>query len=197
MEKPALVVVCGAPASGKTILARRLAEDLALPLLEKDTIKESLADLQEILDREASKKLGVASMNLLYDLASRVLTHGSSVMIEANFDRRFAEDALRRMASSSQVLIVHCEADATIIEDRYRGRSASGERHPVHFDLDALPDLTIGLQRGAYNLTNLGYPSIRVRTDDGYEPHYNSIVSTLKFYIESHRKESPGRSFTA
>ena len=185
MEKPALIFICGAPASGKTALARRLAPDLELPLLEKDTIKESLADALETPDREASKKLGAASMKLLYDLALGVLQHGSSVMIEANFDRSFAEDALRRMASSSRILIIQCEADDTTIEDRYRGRSTTGQRHSAHFDLGALPDLITGLQRGAYDLTNLGYLSLRVRTDDGYQPDFHEIVESILRHHEA------------
>ena len=40
--KPLLVVISGAPGSGKTALSRRLAPELKLPLISKDTIKEVL-----------------------------------------------------------------------------------------------------------------------------------------------------------
>lgn len=182
----ALVVVCGAPASGKTTPARRLARDLALPLLEKDTIKESLADALGIPDREASKKLRAASMQLLYDLALGVLLRGSSVMIEANFNRSFAEDALRRMAGSARIQIVQCQASATTTEHRYRDRYTAGERHPIHVDLDRLQDLIAGLELGTYDLTDLEYPSFSVRTDDGYEPGFNRIVEHIKRHRDAH-----------
>jgi adenylate kinase family enzyme len=37
-----LIVICGAPALGKTTLARRLARDLRLPLLEKESLSAVL-----------------------------------------------------------------------------------------------------------------------------------------------------------
>ena len=39
-----IVLVSGAPGSGKTTLAHPLAEQLGLPLFAKDTIKEALHD---------------------------------------------------------------------------------------------------------------------------------------------------------
>ena len=178
--KPALIVVCGAPASGKTTLARRLADDLRLPLLEKDVIKESLAEAIPAPDRDASRRLGSASTKLLYDLAHAMLERGTSVMIECNFSRTFARDDLRRLAGMSQVLVVQCVADAETIERRYRDRHASGARHVAHFDLDALPDLIAGLEANAYDLTELGYPAIVVNTEGGYHPVYPDIVESIR-----------------
>lgn len=39
-----LVLISGVAGSGKSMLARRLAPVLDLPLISKDTIKEALAD---------------------------------------------------------------------------------------------------------------------------------------------------------
>lgn len=38
----AVVLITGAPAAGKTTLARELADRLSLPVLSKDRIKETL-----------------------------------------------------------------------------------------------------------------------------------------------------------
>lgn len=180
MPKPTLIVVSGAPASGKTTLARRLASDLGFPLLEKDGIKESLAEAIGTSDREASKRIGAASFRVLYDLAFGMLGHGSDVMIEANLARQFASTELERLAEVSRLTVVQCTADRTVIEQRYRDRHAEGRRHAAHFDLDALPNLTAGLDAGDYDLTALGYLTITVRTDDGYRPDFGALVSSLR-----------------
>ena len=60
-----VVIVAGALYSGKMMLARRLAKELALPLIAKDAIKKSLFDSPGWSDRQWSKKLGRASYGLL------------------------------------------------------------------------------------------------------------------------------------
>lgn len=178
--RPRLIVVCGAPASGKTTLARRLAGDLRLPLLEKDVIKESLAEAIGATSQEASKRIGEASYRMLYDLAFSILGQGRDVMLEANLSRRFAVPELARLGTISRLMLVQCVADREVIERRYRSRHAEGGRHAAHFDLDALSDLIAGLDTGSYDLTALGYPTISVRTDDGYEPGYGELVSRVR-----------------
>lgn len=180
MKLPALIVVCGAPASGKTTLARRLSRDLGLPLLEKDTIKESLAEVIEVVDRAASKEVGAASFRVLYDLAFGMLSQGADVVIEANLTRRYATSELERLASISQLAVVQCVADREVVEQRYRDRHAEAVRHAAHFDLDALPDLLAGLDAGDFDLTALGFRTITVRTDDGYQPAYGGLVSRMR-----------------
>ncbi len=179
MAKPTVIVVCGAPASGKTTLARRLAADLRLPLIEKDAIKESLAREIPVPDREVSRTIGRASTRLLWDLAEGMLGRGVDVMVECNFDRQFAEVVLGRVAGTARILIVQCEADSATIERRYRERAWRGERQAAHFDLEALPDLLAGLARGAYDLAGLGHDALVVRTEDGYRPGYETILNRV------------------
>ena len=64
------IVVSGLPGSGKTALARALAGELRIPLLSKDVIKEALYDGLGIGDVEWSKRLGRASMDVPFALAS-------------------------------------------------------------------------------------------------------------------------------
>ena len=61
-----LIIVTGPSATGKTSLAERLSEDLSIPLIAKDTIKEQLFNSLGWSDRAWSRKIGGASYDLGY-----------------------------------------------------------------------------------------------------------------------------------
>src|SRR5438045_2088765 len=95
---PLVVIITGPPASGKSMLGRELARRLALPLLSKDLFKEVLFDELGWSDREWSRRLGTASMALLFRSAGAVLEAGRSVAVESNFYAAWDTPALRRLA---------------------------------------------------------------------------------------------------
>jgi len=69
MHKPTTVIlITGHPATGKTTLAHYLAQELGLPLLYRDGLKETLADHLGWSTDEWSLKLGAATWELLYHL---------------------------------------------------------------------------------------------------------------------------------
>ena len=133
-ERPLVVLVTGPPCTGKTTLARRLAADLGLPLMCKDTIKEVLFQVLGVSDRAWSKRLGGASMELLYLYVESQLAAGRSCVVEGNFVAAFGNPAFRRLASCYAFLPiqVNCVADPAVLAARFHERSRSGERHPGH-----------------------------------------------------------------
>ena len=60
-----ILLVTGPPASGKTFVARVLADRLGLQLIEKDTIKETLYDSLGTDDGAWSQQLGRATFALI------------------------------------------------------------------------------------------------------------------------------------
>ena len=80
-----MLIVTGPPASGKTTIGRPLARALALPFLSKDLFKESLFDSLGGSDREWSRRIGLASTQLLFRCAEALLEAGHSCALESNF----------------------------------------------------------------------------------------------------------------
>lgn len=122
------VVVSGAPGSGKSTLAGPLAAALALPLLGKDLIKETLHDqIPPGADRAAwSKILGGAAMELLWTLAGAA----PAAVLEADFRPGSEYERGRLAALNGPVVEVYCRCPAWLAAQRYAARHTG--RHPAH-----------------------------------------------------------------
>lgn len=165
-----VILVTGPPASGKTTLARTVARRLALPVLAKDTIKESLYDALPD-DRRSSKHLGHASYQVLLALAGELIHSNVSFVLENAF-RTADEEALRRLLAGTDVLHVHCHADWDTLGTRLHQRMVAGERHASHQHAD-IP-ATIALD--AYT-PRLGHDALVVPTDDFESERYRAAVT--------------------
>lgn len=121
------IVVSGAPGAGKTLLARPLAADLHIPLLSKDVIKEALFDELGIGDRLWSRRMGRASMAVLYRIAATT----PAAVIEAVFHRDVSISDLK--ALDKPLIELHCQLDPELAIERFEQR-ADHERHPGHLD---------------------------------------------------------------
>ncbi|WP_010291748.1 AAA family ATPase [Clostridium senegalense] len=61
-----MIIITGAPATGKTTLSNELAKKYGLPKINKDEIKELLFKSLEVKDSKWTTELGIASFELTY-----------------------------------------------------------------------------------------------------------------------------------
>lgn len=177
---PLLVIVSGPPASGKSTIASQVAAGLRLPCITKDDLKEELYDSLGKIERTLSRKLGEASMRLMYTVAAKVMDAGVGIVIEANFYRGVSEPDISRMLSLDNAVLIQCEAPAEELVRRYEERDEDGERHQVHDDAGKSDDIADDLEQGVYEPLDLDIPMIRVQTSGDADPSVAEIVSRLR-----------------
>ena len=179
LAEPMLIVVSGAPGSGKTTLAGRIADELGLPLISRDAIKEALADAVGLPHTvEESSRLGDAAYAAMFALARSTLEAGRIAVLDSNFRHGRSERELVAVAAGSPVRVIHCEADPATIERRYLGRAPT--RHPSHLDHLRTGDVLRGVTDGTYEPVAIpGAPVLVVDTSDDEMPAIGPIRSFL------------------
>ncbi|HEV8671316.1 MAG TPA: AAA family ATPase [Candidatus Limnocylindria bacterium] len=166
-----LVIVGGAPATGKTTLALALGASLALPVITKDDIKEALAAPFETGDRAWSRQLGVAAYSVLFTVAERVLAGGQGLILESNFRCGISEAPLRALAAVAPAVVIVCRTPDA--RRRFAERAARG-RHRVHIDGAVLDDWA---GDDSAHQIDIDTPRLVVDTTNGYVPDLGRIVA--------------------
>jgi predicted kinase len=183
---PLLLVITGAPASGKTTIGKRLAADLGVPFLSKDLFKEILFQQLGWSDREWSQRLGLASMHLLFTTAEELLKVGQSVALESNFYPRWDTEPLRDLQSryGCRVVQVMCSAPGEVLWQRFVDRNVSGERHPGHVDLTRMDELRPIIAEAPWPTLELDGPLLTVDTSDFEKMDYEGLLRGCRLAAE-------------
>ena len=137
---PLVIAVCGVPASGKSHLARALAELSGFPHLSSDVIRKRLAGLrptERAPNDTYSAQWNERTYAELGRVASDALAAAGGAIVDATFRHRADRGALSvELGSTSPTVFIECRAPRRILAQRAQRR-----RHDPHLVSDA--DLAI------------------------------------------------------
>ncbi|WP_019508284.1 AAA family ATPase [Pleurocapsa sp. PCC 7319] len=180
--KPILILISGFSCTGKTTLAKKIAQRYSLPLIGRDEIKESLYDSLGYSNREWSKKLGIASYDLLYLFVDKLLVNKQSLITESNFKSKIDTAKLLKLQSKYQfnLLQIHCYTSVEIALQRFKNRATSEKRHPGHVDHLIYEEMEENWRRGGYEILDICDRTIKIDTTDFNSIDYDKIHQTIE-----------------
>lgn len=183
---PTILIVTGRPAAGKSTLAKWLSQQLKLPLVSKDNIREQLFDRLGWKDRKWAQELGKASIDMMFYFARAELDVGHSLIMDNYFyppvsNPRFL--ALKEQYQARSIQIV-CDSDREILFQRFKARADSGTRHPGHGDQAVLEELYKNLADCSSPILEIGGSIIEVDTTDFAKIDYQKILKQVKSLLQ-------------
>ncbi|MBC7807127.1 MAG: AAA family ATPase [Akkermansiaceae bacterium] len=146
---PLVIFVTGLSCTGKTTLARALAERFDLPLFSKDAFKEMMFDIvcpdgdyESRLTREMSQLLGRYSLGCLEIALGQCVRSGVPAIFEANFNSRLFSPRIASLREQHpfRALQVHLQCRGDILLERFIARERT-DRHPGHGGLQHLTEV--------------------------------------------------------
>ena len=186
-----LIVVSGAPATGKSTIAAALAAELRWPLLSLDPVKETLADVlgladqhpggqhpggqhpagQHPADERWSDRLGDAAAEIIFRLTAQF----PDAVAEGWWRGARRELALAAFAGAVEVF---CRCPPELAARRMRDRHGVS-RHPIHRDVmnPAVADRAAELAR---TVMPLGLGAALIEVDTGQEGATARAVAAVR-----------------
>jgi predicted kinase len=170
--QPLLVLVSGAPGSGKTTLARQIAQALKLPHLNRDEIWEGL---RFTVRRGAPESIGRRGVTAEYGVLEHLLAVGVSMVADGTMYRGEFEANIRRLRDLAEVVNIHCRAASA--SQRYRDRELAKQLPQQVFDakMNRLSEMGDKVTEPL----DLGCPMIEVNTESDLNPSLDEILSAL------------------
>lgn len=114
-----LIMVCGLPATGKTTLAKALAEKIDGVHISSDTIRMSMLEEREYTEEE--KKMIYDAM---FQEAGKNLKEGKKVVLDATFYKKELRKRARETAREAKVnfFMVECVTHEDLLRERIFAR---------------------------------------------------------------------------
>lgn len=173
--RPLIVLVSGAPGSGKTTLARTLAEQMRLLHIPRD---EFFWSQTYTADKPDGKRL--ANIFDYRDMLVYLAKHGVSMVTDGTLYRGKSEmDIARPLLEVARLVNIHCRAQNE--KARFRTREIErNERYGHSIDwLDGHMQHLDDIYDDTAHPLDLGCPVIEVDTTAAYNPSVSTIAKRL------------------
>lgn len=176
LHKPLLVVVSGAPGSGKTTFAAQLAKHMNLLHIERDRAFDSM--LFTYADEPFNRQHD--GIPAFYNLLHAVAAANVSAIVDCTLYKNKSEKDLQPLLTKAHVIQVHCRADNALQRFYAREMSKPGDTSWVAGFMQHLEKI----QPEVAEPLDLGRPCIEVSTTDAYNPTLDTVAQAILSHLK-------------
>jgi len=170
-KKPKIIIISGAPGSGKTTLAKRLTEYIQFIYIDTDTVLQNLW-LNNIENKDYDReKVGIPT---LYELvASLGSNYGMNIITDAAPSDKTSQ---KKLSEVFEIAHIHCRT-AHANERFYQRELNDKGEEPDWLGLH-MKELEEKLEANS-EPPKLDFPVIDVSTNNNYNPSIGDIINQL------------------
>lgn len=191
-----LIILTGAPASGKSSIAKAVGKELGIDVISKDGFKIELFEKYGFTNHAEKKELSIMGEKMMHETIKKYVVQNKDLIVDNNF-KHF--DNIRDILENTEVIVeircICCVADYDILAKRYNDRIRSGNRHQALYTLNQYPvidgisefhplitkDDVERIQQGIQEFT-FGQKVIEINTDN-IELNFESLCNQVIDFI--------------
>ena len=181
--KPKCIIVTGRAGAGKTTLSKKLGQQLCMPVISRDEIKEGYVNTYGVKHDQLSPDTDGIVSEFFFDVVCQYLTNKVSVIIEAAFQHKVWEPRMPKILELSLPLFIVCSIDEEIAAQRHLQRGlADPNREGYHSDKRVSIYRATGEigTPGPYVAPNFNVPTVYVSTENDYSPNIDEIAHQVR-----------------
>lgn len=134
-----LIILTGAPASGKSSLSKALSERTSIEFVSKDDLKIGLFEQYGFTSHDQKKSLSKLSEKMLYERIKDSILKQRDIIVDNNFKNYDIIRSYLHDYCNVTVYCIYCVASSDILAKRYNERITSGNRHEALYTLNQYP----------------------------------------------------------
>ncbi|UPK41331.1 AAA family ATPase [Paenibacillus pabuli] len=181
MSKPYLIVITGRPGSGKTTFSKEFGNEIFMPVISRDQIKEGYVHTLGKSHNELPEDANKIATEIFFDTLMGLITNNVSVIAEAAFQHRIWSTKLEQFIGKAQVFLLICKVDEKIALDRFVRRGLDNSLRE-YFHGDKGVDLArkgIELSVSPYEEPRINVPIFKIDTSGEYNPSIKALVRKI------------------
>jgi predicted kinase len=172
MNKPYLLVVTGRPGSGKTTFARALGDELFMPVISRDQIKEGYVHTCGKSHGELPAEANQIATDIFFETLRGLCENKVSVIAEAAFQHKVWSARLAGFMDMAQVYLLICKVDEQLAIDRFVQRGLNNTLREYFHGDEGVELVRRGLELAVspYEEPRLDVPTFHIDTAGAYRP---------------------------